>query len=247
MTQKEQNEQIKIGNTLLDYRLSYSDRKTLELSLELDSGFRVRAPKGMSKEAVKTKLLQKADWIIRNLDRMNEIFRNETQKEFVSGEKFLYRGRRYRLKVVQVNELLEPTLTFSQSLFRVQIPAEVAESDYPELIRPLFLDFYHLKAEKLVQERVKKYLRYFEEEPTLIKVQTLKNKWGSCSKTNQLRFNWRIVLAKTSVFDYVVVHELCHMKYKNHSKAFWNELRKILPDYKKRKEWLRIYGDLLKL
>lgn len=201
----------------------------------------------MSSEAVRTKLLQKANWIISNLDRMNEVIRNETRKEFVNGEKFLYRGRRYSLKVVQVNDEIAPSLSFTHSRFIVQVPANVPEFDYPRVIRPLFLDFYHIKAEKAVRQRAGKYLRYFEEEPALIKIQGLKNKWGSCSKTNQLRFNWRIVLAKTSVLDYVIVHELCHMKHKNHSKAFWNELRKILPAYEERKEWLRVHGDLMKI
>ncbi|HII02663.1 TPA: M48 family metallopeptidase [Methanosarcinaceae archaeon] len=77
--------------------------------------------------------------------------------------------------------------------------------------------------------------------------QYLKNKWGNCSKTNQLRFNWRVVMAKMSIIDYVIVHELCHMKHKNHSKAFWNDVQKILPDYEERKEWLRVQRDLLKI
>ena len=54
-------------------------------------------------------------------------------------------------------------------------------------------------------------------------------------------------MAKMSIIDYVVVHELCHTKYKDHSKAFWNEVQKILPDYEERKEWLRVNGDLLKI
>lgn len=54
-------------------------------------------------------------------------------------------------------------------------------------------------------------------------------------------------MAKMSIIDYVIVHELCHMKHKNHSKAFWKEVQKVLPDYEERKEWLRVYGDLLKI
>lgn len=95
---------------------------------------------------------------------------------------------------------------------------------------------YHEKAEKVINKRTRKYLAYFEAKPSLIKVQTLKNKWGSCSKRNQLRFNWRGVMAKMSIVDYIIVHELCHIKYKDHPKAFWNEVPKILPDYEERKE-----------
>ncbi|MEL7665568.1 MAG: SprT family zinc-dependent metalloprotease [Methanosarcina mazei] len=241
-------EQIRIGNTLIDYRLVHSSRqKTIELAIDLDSGFTVRAPVNMSKEEVSANLQRKANWIITNLDKMNEVIRNETKKEFVSGEKFLYKGKRYRLKVTKVNEEIVPSLSFTHSKFIVHVPASVPEYDYPRIIQPLFIDFYHLNAEKILLQRARKYLVYFESKPSLIKVQPLKNKWGNCSKTNQLRFNWRVVMAKMSIIDYVVVHELCHTKYKDHSKAFWNEVQKILPDYEERKEWLRINGDLLKV
>jgi len=241
-------EQIKIGNTLVDYRLIYSSRqKTIELVIGLESGFTVKSPSNMTKEEVATDLQRKNTWIITNLDKMNEVIRNETRKEFVSGEKFLYKGKHYRLKVITVNEEVVPSLSFTHSKFIANVPESVPEFDYPRIIQPLFLDFYHEKAEKIFNQRAKKYLVYFEAKPSLIKVQSLKNKWGNCSETNQLRFNWRVVMAKMSIIDYVVVHELCHIKYKDHSKAFWNEVQKILPDYEERKEWLRINGDLLKV
>ncbi|MDR7666772.1 SprT family zinc-dependent metalloprotease [Methanosarcina sp. Z-7115] len=241
-------EQIRIGKTLVDYHLVYSSRqKTIELVIDLDSGFTVKAPAGISKEDVAVNLQRKASWIITNLDKMNEVIRNETRKEFVSGEKFLYKGKHYRLKVIQVNEQIVSSLAFTHSKFIAHVPANLPEFDYPRIIQPLFIDFYHEKAEKILNQRARKYLVYFEAKPSLIKVQSLKNKWGNCSKTNQLRFNWRVVMAKMSVIDYVVVHELCHTKHKDHSRAFWNEVQKILPDYEGRKEWLRINGDLLKI
>lgn len=241
-------EQIKIGNTLIDYRLIYSPRKkTMELVIGLDTGFIVKAPDTMSKEQVVINLKQKNQWIVNNLDKMNEVIRNETQKEFVSGEKFLYKGKHYRMKVITVDEEIVPSLTFTHSKIIVHVPTSVPEFDYPRIIQPLFIDFYQEKAEKVIRQRARKYLLYFDGKPSLIKVQSLKHKWGSCSKTNQLRFNWRVVMAKMSIIDYVIVHELCHTKFKDHSKAFWNEVQKILPDYEERKEWLRIHGDLLKV
>jgi predicted metal-dependent hydrolase len=228
--------------------LIYSSRqKTIELVIDLDSGFTVRVPANMSKDEVAANLQRKTNWIITNLDKMNEVIRNETRKEFVSGEKFLYKGKRYRLKVMQVNEEIVPFLSFTHSKFIAYVPASIPEFDYPRIIQPLFIDFYYQKAEKTISQRARKYLIYLEAKPSLIKVQSLKNKWGNCSKTNQLRFNWRVVMAKMSIIDYVLVHELCHMKYKDHSKAFWNEVQKILPDFEERKEWLRINGDLLKV
>jgi predicted metal-dependent hydrolase len=241
-------EQIRIGNTLIDYRLIFSSRqKTIELVIGLDSGFTVKAPDSISKEEVAIHFKRKTKWIVNNLDKMNEVIRNETQKEFVSGEKFLYKGKHYRLKVIKIDEEVIPSLTFTHSKFVAHVPSSVPEFDYPRIIQPLFIDFYHEKAEKIIRQRASKYLVYFEVKPSVLKVQSLKNKWGNCSKTNQLRFNWRVIMAKMSIIDYVIVHELCHTKHKDHSKAFWSEVKKILPDYEERTEWLRIHGDLLKV
>jgi len=241
-------EHIKIGNTLVDYRLIYSSRlKTIELVIGLNSGFTVKAPDSMSKEEVATNLKRKKKWIVNNLDKMNEVIRNETRKEFVSGEKFLYKGKHYRLKVAKVDEEIVPFLTFTHSKFIAHVPASVPEFDYPRIIQPLFIEFYHEKAEKIINQRTEKYLLYFEVKPSLLKIKSLKNKWGNCSARNQLRFNWRVAMAKMSIIDYIIVHELCHIKHKDHSKTFWNDIQKILPDYEERKEWLRINGDLLKV
>ena len=241
-------EHIKIGNTLVDYRLIYSSRlKTIELVIGLNSGFTVKAPDSMSKEEVATNLKRKKKWIVNNLDKMNEVIRNETRKEFVSGEKFLYKGKHYRLKVAKVDEEIVPFLTFTHSKFIAHVPASVPEFDYPRIIQPLFIEFYHEKAEKIINQRTEKYLLYFEVKPSLLKIKSLKNKWGNCSARNQLRFNWRVAMAKMSIIDYIIVHELCHIKHKDHSKTFWNDIQKILSDYEERKEWLRINGDLLKV
>lgn len=99
----------------------------------------------------------------------------------------------------------------------------------------------------VINERMKRYLKYFDTEPSLVKVEDLKSKWGNCSRMNQLRFNWRIVMAKTSIIDYVIVHELCHLVHKNHSKEYWNLLKTLMPDYEKKKEWLRVNGKMLEM
>ncbi len=104
-----------------------------------------------------------------------------------------------------------------------------------------------VRVKQVLNERVKKHLKYFDTEPSLVKIEDLKSKWGNCSKTDQLRFNWRIVMVKTSIIDYVIVHELCHLVYKNHSKEYWNLLRTLMPDYEKKKEWLRVNGKMLEM
>lgn len=78
-----------------------------------------------------------------------------------------------------------------------------------------------------------------------ITIRNQKTRWGSCSQTGTLSFNYRLMMAPPEVIDYVIVHELCHLTHMNHSKAFWNKVADILPDYAKRKQWLKVHGHEL--
>ena len=96
----------------------------------------------------------------------------------------------------------------------------------------------HLDAaqEKELRERAKSVLAQ------RITVRDQKTRWGSCSQTGNLNFNFRLILAPLEVLDYVVVHELCHRRQMNHSAQFWQEVAQVLPDYRKRKAWLTENG-----
>jgi predicted metal-dependent hydrolase len=241
------NDSFHIGGTKIEYELIYTNRKkTMQIELDINNGCTVRAPSDMTMDEIITNLERKSKWIITHLDKMAEITRHDSQNEFVSGEKFLVRGRRYPLKVKQ-DDVVLPSLSFEQSVFRAAIPKGVPESQYYHLLRPLFIQFYQRKAKQVINERIRKYIKYFDDSPKDVKIQSLKNKWGSCSPQNLISYNWRIIMAKTSIIDYVVVHELCHMKHKNHSKKFWHDVETILPDYKICKDWLRVNGDMLKI
>ena len=110
----------------------------------------------------------------------------------------------------------------------------------------------HLDAaqEKEIRERAKSVLAqrtaYFARQVGVtygrITVRDQKTRWGSCSQTGNLNFNFRLILAPPEVLDYVVVHELCHRRQMNHSAQFWQEVAQVLPDYRKRKAWLTENG-----
>ena len=78
--------------------------------------------------------------------------------------------------------------------------------------------------------------------PNQVRVMELKHRWASCSAKGNLNFHWKCVQLPLSVLDYVVVHELTHLIHKNHTKVFWNQIDKVLPDYQERKQWLKVNG-----
>ena len=78
-----------------------------------------------------------------------------------------------------------------------------------------------------------------------VKVKEMGYRWASCGKNGALNFHWKCMMAPPKIIDYIVVHELCHLHHRNHSDAFWNEVDKVMPDYRERKEWLRAHGASL--
>lgn len=100
-------------------------------------------------------------------------------------------------------------------------------------------------ARKRIPERAAYYAEIIGVTYGRITIREQKSRWGSCSSKGNLNFNWKLVLAPPEVLDYVVVHELCHRLQMNHSTAFWNEVERILPDYRERRKWLKENGWLL--
>lgn len=102
---------------------------------------------------------------------------------------------------------------------------------------------------KAAQEYIPGRVLYFQKQigviPARITIRDQKTRWGSCSSNRTLSFNYRLMLAPPEILDYVVVHELCHLKHMNHSSDFWSEVGKVLPDYRKKKEWLKNHGQEL--
>jgi len=109
-------------------------------------------------------------------------------------------------------------------------------------VRRAVTAWYRKQAGRRLPERVEQFAARagIECPPVLIRDQ--QKRWGSCSSKGELRFNWRIIMAPMSLVDYVVAHEVCHLKVRDHSPAFWKLLGTILPDYETRRERLRVKG-----
>ena len=95
---------------------------------------------------------------------------------------------------------------------------------------------------KVIPQRVAYYAKIIDVTYGRITIRNQKTRWGSCSGKGNLNFNCLLMLTPPEVLDYVVVHELCHRKEMNHSKQFWNEVEKVLPDYRERRKWLKENG-----
>jgi predicted metal-dependent hydrolase len=234
------------GTTTIDYSIEYKkDKKDVSLSVSLYEGVIVAAPEGFELDKIKSILHKKAPWILKKKYELEEVVDSPSPKEFVSGEKFPYLGRHYRLKVNKAQHLKKSLLTYKQGRFIAEIPINISVIEKRNELTLLFKDWYSTQGYKKIEERLKIYCSKMEVVPSKVVVKEQPKRWGTCTREGSIYLNWRILMAPMAIIDYVLVHELAHLKYPDHSTDFWRFLRSILPDYEQRKEWLRVNGPSL--
>lgn len=236
------------GKTTIDYAVEYKpEKRDVTISVEWLEGVKVVAPVGIEPTLLHSILYKKAPWIIDKWQALNQISDCPAPKEFVSGEKFAYLGRNYRLKVYKSEEVTRPVLMFKQGKFIATVPPHLTEEERISFFQQAFKDWYILYGEMKLQERLKIYCPKMGVTPTKIKLKEQKMRWGTCTNEGAIYLNWRIMMAPVPIIDYLLVHELAHIKYPNHSNDFWHFVKSVMSDYEQRKEWLRINGPTLTL
>lgn len=219
-----------------------SRRKTTDIVIERDGIVCVRAPSGMHAEQVDEIVLDRRMWIYRNLAHWRDLNATRVVREWVNGETFLYLGSSYRLQLVDHQD---EDLLLKDGRFRLRRDILVTGGKPAGLAA--FESFYRSKGQSRLAERVARYAPMAGVLPGSISVGELGYRWASCTARGHLRFHWKCLMAPLTVIDYIVVHELCHLHHRDHSDAFWNEVDKVLPDWRERREWLRSRGAALDL
>ena len=225
------------GSRIITFNLIYRKRKTMSIEVETTGEVTVIAPVGTSTDDIVEKVKSRAGWIVSKQYESKFINDTKIKREAVSGESYMYLGRNYSLDI-RVDENID---NISVKLFQGKFVVNTYIKD-EDLIKKAMENWYREKTLARVKERVSYYSSYFNDKVTTIKVKEQKKRWASCTSKNELLFNWRCVMAPVFVLDYIVVHEMCHMEYKNHSKDFWNRVYAVMPDYEVRKLWLRNNG-----
>lgn len=225
------------GSRIITFNLIYRKRKTMSIEVETTGEVTVIAPVGTSSDDVIEKVKSRAGWIVSKQYESKFINDTKIKREAVSGESYMYLGRNYSLDI-RVDENID---NISVKLFQGKFVVNTYIKD-EDLIKKAMENWYREKTLAKVKERVSYYSSYFNNEVTTVKVKEQKKRWASCTSKNELLFNWRCVMAPVFVLDYIVVHEMCHMEYKNHSKDFWNRVYAVMPDYEVRKSWLKNNG-----
>jgi predicted metal-dependent hydrolase len=233
---------ITLGDMKINYKIIRSKRKTMGIIIDPDKGVIIRSPQNVSEEKIEEVVKKKSSWLLQKLDKVDEIKPAPAPLEYMSGEKLMYLGRRYRLKVKKYDKK-KVKVKFYQGKFIVKEPADL--DNRKEAIRDKVIAWYRQRADQKIEERVKKYKDKIGVEPNKVRVKKQKKRWGSCSSKGNLNFNWKLIMAPMSIVDYIVVHELVHFKHSNHSREFWQTVAAVIDDYEQRQEWLRVNGRKL--
>lgn len=214
-----------------------ADRQTTDIVIERDGVVRVRPPRRMTPEQVDETVFSKRMWIYRNLAEWRDLNATRIVREWVNGESFPYLGSSYRLSLVDEQD---EALKLKDGRF--QLLRSVMEEGGCEAAQHAFEQFYIDKGLARIQQRVVHFAPRVGVGAGEVQVKDLGYRWANCLPNGGLQFHWKCLMAPLTVIDYIVVHELCHMRHRDHSDAFWNEVDKVLPQYRERKEWLRQRG-----
>ncbi len=208
--------------------------KTADVRVE-EGAVSVVVPKTLESERISQILDDKCLWI-RNKIYLHREASPISTKDYVSGESFSYLGRNYRLKV---NRGHFKPVKLVQGRLVVTVPKG---KEQPHMIRNALVRWYKYHAELRLQEKTKRYSEIIGVEPSGVGIRSFKSRWGSCSSKGRIDFNWKIIIAPNRMVDYVVVHELCHLKHHDHSSRFWKCVESVVPDCLEVKEWLKVNG-----
>jgi predicted metal-dependent hydrolase len=220
---------VKYGDREIAYAVEFCCRKTLEISVMPDSAVQVRAPQGATLEAIAQKVQKKAPWIVEKQDWFARFPKAPPPRQYLGGETHLYMGRRYRLKIEKGKERL---VKIDGGFIRV-VSTDVRPATVKKFLDEWLRERAKVQFEKIFDACVAKFS--LPSSSLRLQIRNMKTRWGSLSNGGILTLNIKLVAAPKECIEYVVVHELCHLKYPNHDKKFYRLLETRLPDWEKRK------------
>lgn len=224
---------VRKGGAAIEYELKLSVRKTIGIRVNARQVL-VGAPQGIPLKDIDAFVLSRFDWIMQALDASRAIgqkAREQAEESFAEGAPIPVEGRNHTLRLVRA---AKKSVRMEGSALIVSGADQSAEA-----VKAQVKKFLVERAMERLSERVKHFGAIMGKSPGRITIREQKTRWGSCSSLGNLNFNWKLIMAPPEALDYVVIHELCHMIEMNHSPAFWAQVERRMPDYKKWRDYLK--------
>ena len=206
-------------------------RKTMHIVIERDGTVSVQVPEDMIEESILSVLKTKEYEIHKKISYWRELNEQHIERQFISGQSFMYLGKNYNLHIVEGQKR---NLLLKDGKFLLSNKATDP--------REAFVKFYKQQALLKITERLEIYKSIVSHSPQKIAIRELPTRWASCTPDRNIFFNWKCVMAPIAVLDYLIIHELVHLEHPNHSRAFWDKVSTVCPNYKEYETWLKRNG-----
>ena len=230
---------VRWGGNELTYQIKRSNRRKKTVALRILPGgtVQVLAPSTLATYRIDEIVAKRAEWIMQKLQNLSENAPPPTPEKFITGEAISYLGRQYRLRI-------DPTGPGKAGLegewLIVPVPAGPLQAGFA---RAALVNWFKREAAILLPERVGLWHPRVNVPMPRVIIAGQRKSWGSCSQDGTIRLNWRIMQSPMRLIDYLVVHELVHMRHPNHSRLFWQDVGQAIPDYRQRREELNRRGN----
>ena len=227
---------VEWGSSVLEFSYHYAVRKTLAISVNPDLSVTVVAPLGTPLQDIKARVAKRAGWIDDSRREFTLHLPQQPARAFVSGETHRYLGRQYRLRIRQGEH---ETTACKDGYINITCRGESS----PSQIKTRLEDWYLGEALRIFPQRFALCRNLFglsSLPQATMEIRRLKTRWGSCSPRGRITLNQALIKAPVECIDYVIVHELCHLKEHNHGDGFWRLLSSLIPDYHERKRRLNL-------
>jgi len=227
---------IAYGQDKIEFNIFYVQRKTLEIAVHPDQSVVIKAPLGTEIEEIKKRVVKRAAWILKQRAFFRQFDPRTPARRFVGGETHLYLGKHYRLRIRKGNQ---DAVRLIKGFFEIRVMGSI----YSEKVKCLLEGWYKEKAALKFNESIVRcwpYVEKFSSVKPRLQIKPMKKRWGSFSPKGRLTLNTDLIRAPKECIDYVIVHELSHLRHNNHGTEFYKFLDKIMPDWEKRKHRLEV-------
>lgn len=220
-------EEIILDGNKIKYKLDIGKRKNLYIQIKNNEVI-VKAPRHVSKSRIQKFIIEKEKWILKVLEKQKNMEKN-ISKEYINGEEFFYKGEKYILNIKYGNKNEKIANIYGNEL---TVRIKENQEDEKKQIEKQIDNFYFQMAEIELSESMERLTKLMNVMPESFRVKRLKRVWGNCSSKKVISLNYNLIKYSKKAMDYVVIHELSHLKHMNHSKDFWNMVGRYMSDYK---------------
>ena len=226
---------VKYQNKTIAYTINKAKIKNIYITIE-NGEVVIKAPWYTTRNQIQEVVESKRDWIMKKLEEYNVSPRKA--KEYEDGEKFQILGESYYLNIYY-KDINNAILNVENEKIEIILPLSYAEEDNTEQIKKMIDKMYYMIAEKEVESAMEKTRKMVGLAPEENKIKKIKYAWGTCSSRKVITINQNLMMYSRKAIEYVVLHEICHLKYMNHSKKFWEMVESYMPDYKEAEKELK--------